>query len=311
MAQSSHLYTFESSKSRDAIDLTTVLCQKVYTSDREAVTFEDVLTARPEPPCSVSTVPQPRQVLVIFIRHFFCGNCQEYLRRVTTSFPSPLPSHLSIAIIGCGSPSLIDSYRSLITTLPALWPIYADPTTELYRVLGTQRSLSLGARPPEYIQHSLISGVIKSVVQGVKRIPQGDAHKAGDLSINGGEYLFELQTDHERSHWNLIWNHIMMNSRDHIEVNELAKIVGVSTEVKNSEVGKVPITLSAPISAQAVSAAQTSRERKFREPYEEVVAKLGASPRTPVSTKRRSWMQRLSTYAEISILGRSAGPPPT
>lgn len=138
-----------------------------------------------------------------------------------------LPIDLSIKIIGCGAPSLIQSYIEL-TNCP--YPIYADPSTKLYDTLGMHRSLSLGHKSPEYIQHSLFIGMLKSIVQGVKRIPTGDVLAAGNLNVNGGEFLF-IRDGNESSSSNnsfsLKWCYKMKNSRDHTEIQQLQKILGL------------------------------------------------------------------------------------
>ncbi|KAF2451875.1 hypothetical protein P171DRAFT_426312 [Karstenula rhodostoma CBS 690.94] len=70
----------------------------------------------------------PRQ-LIIFIRHFFCGNCQEYLRELSASITPEsllaLPEPTFITVVGCGRPELIDMYAQ---TTQCPFPIYADPT---------------------------------------------------------------------------------------------------------------------------------------------------------------------------------------
>ncbi len=142
-------------------------------------------------------------ILVIFIRHFFCGNCQEYIRRLSSpdspfhpsrqqhaylnfSKPTTTPPP-SVVIIGPGSPSLLASYSS---RTQCAFPVYADPSTQLYDILGMHRTLSMGAKSPEYIQHSLFSGAVKSAWQIVKRVGNGDAMDGGDWQVNGGEFLF-------------------------------------------------------------------------------------------------------------------------
>jgi hypothetical protein len=159
--------------------------------------------------------------------------------------PTSLPADTSIAIIGCGSHTLIPSYTEL-TSCP--YPIYADPTTRLFDLLGMHRTLSLGWHAPNYIHHSLAAGVAKSIVQGVKRIPAGDVTKAGDLSQNGGEYLFEVEGVDTRStkqehgykpkgndglKVKVPFCHRMRNSRDHTEIAQLVELLGL-TERKDS-----------------------------------------------------------------------------
>ena len=191
---------------------------QLYTSRNTPTPFSSIL----RPTTNDGTSP-PTRVLVIFIRHFFCGNCQQYLLTLMSQMPpSSLPADLSIAIIGCGAPSLIDSYIDL-TSCP--WPIYADPSTKLYDMLGMYRTLSLGMRSPEYIKHSLVLGCLKSVRQGLARVGKGDVRKAGDLSVNGGEFLFVQR----EGKWEVPWCHRMMNSRNHTEVEDLRKVIDGST----------------------------------------------------------------------------------
>ena len=132
-----------------------------------------------------------RRVLVIFVRHFYCGNCQEYLRALSQSITPEsllrLPISTFIAVVGCGDPGLIDMYASE-TGCP--FPIYADPTRKLYEELGMLRTLALGERPAYTKQHLLLSS-LASVVQGLKQIKNGLAAKGGDAKQIGGEFLFE------------------------------------------------------------------------------------------------------------------------
>ncbi len=202
--------------------LTTALSHPLLTSTNLPVTLSSILPSR-----------KTTRVLLIFIRHFFCGNCQQYLYTLTASLPpDSLPDDLSIVVIGCGAPSLIESYVE-ITQCP--WPVYTDPTSKLYEVLGMQRSLSLGSRNPGYIQHSLVVGALKSMMQGLKRIPTGDIWEAGDMSVNGGEFLFvresvmgeESLADAETA-WRVRWCHRMRNTRDHTEVDHLKTVLGLN-----------------------------------------------------------------------------------
>lgn len=197
-----------------------------------------------------------RRVLIIFIRHFFCGNCQEFLRTLAASITedSLLQLHTPtfIAVVGCGSPSLIPMYQEA-TKCP--FPIYADPTRKLYDELGMMRTLNLGSRP-EYQRRSTILGMAQSVVQSLKQIKGGKLFQGGDYQQVGGEFLFEpvrmatpisSPTDeHPEMHANggilgngdkigenegyedkmITWCHRMKNTRDHAEIPELKEILG-------------------------------------------------------------------------------------
>ncbi|KAH6840743.1 AhpC/TSA antioxidant enzyme-domain-containing protein [Chaetomium sp. MPI-CAGE-AT-0009] len=132
-----------------------------------------------------------RRVLIIFIRHFFCGNCQQYLRTLSESITPPsllaLPHSTFICVVGCGDPALIDMYADAAA---CPFPIYADPTRRLYAELGMVRTLALGPRPA-YMKTHLLKSSALSVVQGLKQIGKGLAVKGGDMKQVGGEFLFE------------------------------------------------------------------------------------------------------------------------
>ena len=238
----------------------------IYASDGSALPFSALFDNHSE-----SSTP-PDRILVIFIRHFFCGNCQEYIRRLsspespfhpsnkthstaaTKNFSKPASHPLpSIVIIGPGMPTLITTY---IRITQCAFPVYCDPTTLLYDMLGMHRTLSLGHKPPAYIQHSLFSGAVKSALQIVRRVGNGDATGGGDWNINGGEFLFvqpRVQVTGSKSRspsrsaggsaasatraspsssvssssststlgWEVTWCHRMQNSRDHTELHQL------------------------------------------------------------------------------------------
>ncbi|KAI9644124.1 hypothetical protein NHQ30_007477 [Ciborinia camelliae] len=198
-----------------------------------------------------------RRVLVIFIRHFFCGNCQEFLRTLTASITedSLLQLHTPtfIAVVGCGSPSLIPMYQEA-TNCP--FPIYADPTKNLYNELGMMRTLNLGTRP-EYQRRGTLLGMAQSVVQSLKQIKNGNLFQGGDFQQVGGEFLFEpvrmstpiaspADGPNESMHASggilgngdkigenegyeekrVTWCHRMRNTRDHAEIPEIREVLG-------------------------------------------------------------------------------------
>ncbi|PQE21053.1 fmHP protein [Rutstroemia sp. NJR-2017a WRK4] len=201
-----------------------------------------------------------RRVLIIFIRHFFCGNCQEYIRTLTASITedSLLTLHVPtfIAVVGCGSPSLIPMYQEA-TNCP--FPIYADPTKKLYDELGMMRTLSMGPRP-EYQRRGTMLGMAQSVMQSLKQIKGGKLLQGGDYQQVGGEFLFEpvqMATpisspavglpEYERKmqasggilgngselgeqqgyeEKKITWCHRMKNTRDHAEIPEIREVLG-------------------------------------------------------------------------------------
>ncbi|KAL8952761.1 MAG: hypothetical protein Q9222_001346 [Ikaeria aurantiellina] len=167
--------------------------------------------------CKSSSSGNPR-TLIIFIRHFFCGNCQEYLRSLSSSVTPDVLKSISpptkIVIIGCGQPDMIPMY---IRETECPYPIYADPSKKLYAQLGMTRTLSLGSKSPEYMQYSLPSAVVRAIYQGLKA--GRGALKGGDYWQVGGEFMFE--------DGQVTWCHRMTNTRDHAEIPALRNQLGL------------------------------------------------------------------------------------
>ncbi|EFQ95671.1 hypothetical protein PTT_05482 [Pyrenophora teres f. teres 0-1] len=155
--------------------------------------------------------------LIIFIRHFFCGNCQEYIRTLASSVKPEdllaLPTPTSITVIGCGRPDLIPMYIEA-TSCP--FPIYAEPTRKLYDHLGMTRTYNLGSKP-QYMQTHLLINSVQSIFQGLSTGRK--ALKGGDFKQVGGEFLFE--------NGECTWAHRMKTTRGHAEVSELRNLIGL------------------------------------------------------------------------------------
>ncbi|KAI1749833.1 AhpC/TSA antioxidant enzyme-domain-containing protein [Xylaria castorea] len=200
-----------------------------------------------------------RRILVIFVRHFFCGNCQEYLRTLSASITPEgllaLPVSTFIAVVGCGSHELIDAY---VRETGCRFPVYADPTRRLYADLGMVRTLSMGPRPAYLQNRTVAHTVVSGIVQGLRQVKAGLATKSGDQKQVGGEFLFEpvsrtletpIQTplldDEEGEEGKndvgldgvggnrkgeekcVTWCHRMRTTRDHAEIPELMEILGL------------------------------------------------------------------------------------
>ncbi|RAL14182.1 peroxiredoxin-like family protein [Aspergillus homomorphus CBS 101889] len=163
------------------------------------------------------------RTLVVFIRHFFCGSCKEYVRSlsevITPELLSDLSTPTSVVIVGCGDPGLIEAYA---TETDCRFPIYADPTRKLYDELGLLSSLAMSARP-DYIRKGMTQVVVESVWEKLKQIPSGLALKGGDSRQNGGEFLYDQESGREEKRAN--WCHRMSNTRDHTELAVLIEIL--------------------------------------------------------------------------------------
>ncbi|KAG8526737.1 uncharacterized protein KY384_008166 [Bacidia gigantensis] len=216
----------------------------------------------------------PRRTLIIFIRHFFCGvshhvssasnntpaslfyywqncceppyelptdptfsqNCQEYTTSVSSQIPpstlASLSQPTSIVVIGCGSPILMQNYIDM-TGCP--YPIYADPTTRLYKTLRLGRTLNLGNKSPQYMQHTSIPRLaLRSIWQELRS--GKNLFRGGDYTQVGGEFLFEPSDTFQgvKAVSKVSWCKRMRNTRGHAEISELKNVLGI-TAMENVE----------------------------------------------------------------------------
>ncbi|EEH06504.1 conserved hypothetical protein [Histoplasma capsulatum G186AR] len=176
-----------------------------------------------------------QRTLIIFVRHFFCGSCQDYVRAVASSIPGPsqLPADTAIAIVGCGASSLIPQY---INRTKCPFPIYTDPTRYLHALFGMKLTLDAGTHAPDYSTTSMFSLVTQGIAMTVSRLLKGDMLQSGNKWQNGGEILFEAEIPNEAEDGGeevkvrVPFCHIMKNTRDHSEVSVLKTVIGLDEE---------------------------------------------------------------------------------
>ncbi|KAJ5805521.1 uncharacterized protein N7503_003123 [Penicillium pulvis] len=163
------------------------------------------------------------RVLVVFIRHFFCGSCREFVSALSNIKPASLqklPTPTSIVIIGLGDPGLIDSY---VTQTKCPFPIYADPTMKIYTELDMIVSRAMGARP-QYFRKSMACVVAESLVNWVKHMRTGLMFKGGATGQNGGEFLFEPGPGGDGGKV-VTWCHRMGDVRNHTSMEGLREVI--------------------------------------------------------------------------------------
>lgn len=171
-----------------------------------------------------TTATHQRQLL-IFVRHFYCGACQAYLQALTQSITMreyfSIPTPTNIIIIGCGQPDLIPHYKTF-TNCP--FPMFADPSRQLFKKLGMTVSANIGSSRPEYMKDispaAWAAGQVKTIKTSLKD-PEGirkrDILRGGNPMQIGGEFLFE--------DGRVIWCHRMKNYRNHAEIKVLRKLL--------------------------------------------------------------------------------------
>jgi len=111
---------------------------------------------------------------------------------------------------------LIPSY---VKSTNCAFPLYADPTRELYKVFNLARTLNPGEKP-EYMK-SMLNVVMTGVVDGIKA--GSKALKGGDWSQVGGEFLYVRKG----SDWEVEWCHRAKTTRDHTGMEQMKNLLGV------------------------------------------------------------------------------------
>ncbi|TDL19363.1 hypothetical protein BD410DRAFT_792170 [Rickenella mellea] len=159
------------------------------------------------------------RIIVVFIRHFFCGVCQDYVTQLASVSPDALNSaNTKIVVIGCGEWELIDQYHK---DTGFTGPIYTDPTRKLYRALGMTRE-SMAGPASGAPKRSYVRGVFSVTMRSIRRGIRNPLHvgKQGNFSQIGGDLI--LGPGNKVS-----FVHLMENSQDHIDVPELMQAAGV------------------------------------------------------------------------------------
>lgn len=165
------------------------------------------------------------QRLIIFIRHFFCGSCEDYIKTLSEELPpaflhaSTPPTHLTI--IGCGDIAPIPSYRTRtmhsLTSADTHFPMFCDPSRKLYAKLGMMSNMSTGNEAPKYIKKGMVATVTDSIKNAA--LSGTAALKGGNPAQNGGEMLF--------ANGELVWFKRMRHTQDHAEIDELKEVLGL------------------------------------------------------------------------------------
>jgi len=134
---------------------------------------------------------------VIFIRHFWCPMCQDYLASVMrdVDHAALARSGVRLVVIGCGSYGLIRSYRQIFR-FPYEIFIDASPGQMLYRALGmghVPTGIQKARSPTDpaagtYVRHGAVGG-LAMVVAHALRVGMPVWERGGDASQLGGEFV--------------------------------------------------------------------------------------------------------------------------
>ncbi|KAI0030974.1 AhpC/TSA antioxidant enzyme-domain-containing protein [Vararia minispora EC-137] len=163
---------------------------------------------------------EDQKTVVIFIRHFFCGSCMQYVSALAKVRPEALNDvGVKIVLIGCGKWNLIQNYKAETGFAN---DVYANPDRTLYNALNMTYNLNLtpaGQRKASYVQLGMITNVVRSLKWAILKNPT-NLTKGGPAAQNGGDFVLGPgQICH--------FAHIMQHTEDHVEVATLMEKAGV------------------------------------------------------------------------------------
>ncbi|TFK69686.1 hypothetical protein BDN72DRAFT_767649, partial [Pluteus cervinus] len=125
-----------------------------------------------------------QKTIVIFIRHFWCPLCQDYMTSVKNlAKPEMLKGtrDVQLVIISNGAHTLIEKYKQIFN-LP--FNMYTDPTLAVYNALGMGKDKDEAS----YVKHGLVSGIALVMARAVK-VKMRVWENGGDVGQLGGEFV--------------------------------------------------------------------------------------------------------------------------
>lgn len=156
---------------------------------------------------------------LVFIRHFWCLNCQAYVKCMSEAMPpSQLPSSTQIIVIGCGSYQPIKTYAAQSCSK---YPIYTDPTLRLHNIFRFKSNLAEGKDGDEQRDYMKTAGSTMGRVWGGIKGALGHLehiNHVGPKALNGGEAVISADGKME-------YLYRMQNTVDHTNISKLAGLL--------------------------------------------------------------------------------------
>ncbi|KAL7418966.1 hypothetical protein Q5752_006650 [Cryptotrichosporon argae] len=134
--------------------------------------------------------PRKPRTVAFFIRHFWCGQCQDYMfASVSQLDPAALEAAgIRVVIISNGSWKIIKKYRQLFQ---CPFPIYVDGPRRLYQLLGMIKMTNdfgpMFKGRAAYHQRPVPTQLLHGLGNAFFRMPLADP---GKLTQLGGEFVF-------------------------------------------------------------------------------------------------------------------------
>ncbi|XP_006626929.2 peroxiredoxin-like 2C [Lepisosteus oculatus] len=158
-----------------------------------------------------------KKSIVIFVRHFLCYTCKEYvedLAKIPKRFLTD--ADVRLIVIGQSSHHHIEAFCAL-TGYPH--EIYVDPERQIYKKLGMKKGevFTESAAPCPHVKSSTLMGSLKSLWRAMNS-PAFDFQ--GDLNQQGGCLILGPGSE-------VHFTHFDMNRLDHMPITWLLQLTGV------------------------------------------------------------------------------------
>ncbi|KAF8887384.1 AhpC/TSA antioxidant enzyme-domain-containing protein [Infundibulicybe gibba] len=177
----------------------------------------EILNLKGEP-IKFGSLFEKDKVIIVFVRHFFCGSYVQQLVSVPRSALEEAGT--KIIVIGCGEWNPIQTYAE---TTGFRGEIYADPSRKLYKALGMDienlDGTPAGQEKRSYRTTSTFVNAMQSIWRGPLQHPLLIG-KQGNISQLGGEFIFGPGAQ-------CAFASRMQHTEDHIEVADLMSAAGV------------------------------------------------------------------------------------
>ncbi|XP_044513486.1 peroxiredoxin-like 2C isoform X1 [Gracilinanus agilis] len=184
-----------------------------------------------------------RRAIVVFVRHFLCYTCKEYvedLAKIPKSFLQD--ANVTLIVIGQSSFQHIEPFCKLTGYSHE---IYVDTERKIYRKLGMNKGEGIASSEQSpHVKSNLLSGSIQSLwraMTGPIFDFQGDPAQQGGTLILGPEPRWQalfiiISIDRARKFFNssvpgnnIHFIHLDKNRLDHKPINSILQLAGVQT----------------------------------------------------------------------------------
>ncbi|KAF4597258.1 hypothetical protein EYR40_007710 [Pleurotus pulmonarius] len=252
-----------------------------------------------------SSIFAAQRTIVIFIRHFWCPNCQDYISQLNRSVDPDLLaiSGMRLVIIGNGAPSMIAKYKQMLN-ISNSFEVFSDPSSKVYDALrmgvvekGAKRERKRG-EPTEYAKRGAVGGFAAVVFRALKvGLPLWE--KGGDTNRLGGEFVLGPGNT-------CTYAHRMQSTRGHVPVVNILETLGVNVPSQETYIPELDVAPTSCLgSPKEIALARASMDVR---PSTATVSRPSMSSSFSHSINRRSLPPRPVESISQVVVFHDAGP---